>query len=117
MTLFLKDNLSDKQVANFKKAIEKEVHTKKTVFISKEQAAKNYQQDLGEDFLKFLGDNPLKDGIDMYLNADFVMPEKMKILEDKYLKNGYVSEVHYDKSLVELLTKNIQRIIVQVTIV
>lgn len=110
MTLFLKDNLSEKQVANFKKAIEKEVHTKKTVFISKEQAAKNYQEDLGEDFLKFLGDNPLKDGIDMYLNADFVMPEKMKILEDKYLKNGYVSEVHYDKSLVELLTKNIQRI-------
>ncbi len=110
MTLFLKDNLSAKQVANFKSALEKETHTKRIVFISKEQAAKNYQEDLGEDFLKFLGDNPLKNGIDIYLNADFVMPEKMVLLENKYLKNSFVAEVHYDKSLVELLTKNIQRI-------
>ncbi len=101
MTLFLKDNLSAKQVANFKSALEKETHTKRIVFISKEQAAKNYQEDLGEDFLKFLGDNPLKNGIDIYLNADFVMPEKMVLLENKYLKNSFVAEVHYDKSLVE----------------
>lgn len=110
ITLFLKDNLSAKQVTNFKRAVEKETHTKRIVYISKEQAAKNYQEDLGEDFLKFLGDNPLKNGIDIYLNADFVTPEKMVVLEKKYLKNSFVAEVHYDKSLVELLTKNIQRI-------
>ncbi len=110
MTLFLKDEVTDKQTASFKEAIKKETHTSKVVYITKDEAAKTYKKDLGEDFLKFLGDNPLKNGIDVYLKAEYVTPEKMAEIEKSFEKNKFVAEVNYDKPLVELLTKNIQRI-------
>lgn len=110
MTLFLKDEVTDKQTASFKETIKKETFTSKVVYITKDQAAKTYKKDLGEDFLKFLGDNPLKNGIDVYLKAEYVTPEKMAEIEKYFEKNKFVAEVNFDKPLVELLTKNIQRI-------
>ncbi|CAM1352417.1 MULTISPECIES: cell division protein FtsX [Tenacibaculum] len=110
MTLFLKDEVADKNIKSLKESIKKETFVNKVVYISKEDAAKEYKKDLGEDFLQFLGDNPLKNGIDIYLKADFVTPEKMSELEKSFDKNKFVAEVSYDKPLVQLLTKNIQRI-------
>ena len=109
MTLFLKDDVSKKQLEDLKASIKEERFTKKIVYISKEEAAKAYKRDLGEDFLEFLGDNPLKNGIDIYLSADFVTPEKMSEIEKIFQKNDIIAEVNYDKSLVDLLTKNIKR--------
>ncbi|REH56666.1 cell division protein FtsX [Tenacibaculum gallaicum] len=110
MTLFLKDEVADKNIKSLKESIKKEDFVNKVVYISKEDAAKEYKKDLGEDFLQFLGDNPLKNGIDIYLKADFVTPEKMSELEKSFDKNKFIAEVSYDKPLVQLLTKNIQRI-------
>lgn len=110
MTLFLKDEVADKNIKILKESIKKEDFVNKVVYISKEDAAKEYKKDLGEDFLQFLGDNPLKNGIDIYLKADFVTPEKMNELEKSFDKNKFIAEVSYDKPLVQLLTKNIQRI-------
>ncbi|RSC95661.1 cell division protein FtsX [Tenacibaculum singaporense] len=110
MTLFLKDEVADKNIESLKESIKKEEFVNKVVYISKEDAAKEYKKDLGEDFLQFLGDNPLKNGIDIYLKADYVTPEKMSELEKSFDKNKFVAEVSYDKPLVQLLTKNIQRI-------
>ncbi|OSY88734.1 cell division protein FtsX [Tenacibaculum holothuriorum] len=109
MTLFLKDDVTKKQVTDLQKHIQKQGFTKRITYVTKEQAAKIYKRDLGEDFLKFLGDNPLKNGLDIYLKAEYVTPEKMTQIEKDFNKNNFVAEVNYDKPLVELLTKNIQR--------
>ncbi|SED20495.1 cell division protein FtsX [Tenacibaculum sp. MAR_2009_124] len=109
MTLFLKDDVSKKQLENLQASIKKEAYTKHILYITKDEAAKAYKKDLGEDFLQFLGDNPLKNGIDIYLNADFVTPEKMSEIENTYQKNSLIAEVNYDKPLVNLLTKNIKK--------
>ncbi|OCK43895.1 cell division protein FtsX [Tenacibaculum soleae] len=110
MTLFLKDAVTDIQLKKFKEILQKKTYTKKVVYISKNEAAKTYKRDLGEDFIKFLGDNPLKNGIDIYLKADFVTPKKMNEIKKGFIKNDFVAEINYDKPLVELLTKNIQKI-------
>ncbi|MGK0413368.1 MAG: cell division transport system permease protein, partial [Polaribacter sp.] len=88
----------------------KEDFTKNVVYTSKAQAAEKYSAEIGEDFLKFLGENPLKNGIDIYLKADFVTPEKMEALEKQFQKNLFVADVSYDKPLINILTKNIKRI-------
>lgn len=110
ITLFLKDNVTSKQINSFKTSLQKEDFTKRIIYTSKKQAAKQYSKEIGEDFLNFLGENPLKNGIDIYLKADFVTPEKMEELETKFLKNAFVADVSYDKLLINLLTKNIKRI-------
>lgn len=110
MTLFLKDNVTKKNIEDLRASLLKEKFTKEIVYISKEEAAKTHSKDLGEDFIQFLGTNPLKNGIDLYLKADFVTPEKMLEIENKFQKNTFVLEVSYDKPLIQFLTKNIQKI-------
>jgi cell division transport system permease protein len=110
INLFLKDEVSKKEIRGFTAFLEKEPFTKKVVYISKKQAARDYSREIGEDFLSFLGKNPLKNGVDIYLKADFVTSEKMLDLEQKFQKNAFVADVTYDKPLIKLLTKNIQRI-------
>ena len=110
ITLFLKDNVTQKQIKSFRESLLEEEFTKKAIYTSKAQAAKKYSKEIGEDFLEFLGENPLKNGIDIYLKADFVTPEKVAELEARFVKNAFVADVSYDKPLINLLTKNIKRI-------
>lgn len=110
ITLFIKDKVTQKKIKTFRESLLTETFTKKAIYTSKAQAAKKYSKEIGEDFLQFLGENPLKNGIDIYLKADFVTPEKMQELETRFLKNAFVADVSYDKSLINLLTKNIKRI-------
>ncbi|MGK0328383.1 cell division protein FtsX [Polaribacter sp.] len=110
MTLFIKEKVTQKQIKTFRESLLKEAFTKKVIYTSKAQAAKKYSKEIGEDFLKFLGENPLKNGVDIYLKADFVTPEKMEELEKRFQKNAFVADVSYDKPLINLLTKNIKRI-------
>ncbi|WP_075343725.1 cell division protein FtsX [Tenacibaculum agarivorans] len=110
MSLFFKDNVTKDQIETFRESLSEKEYTRLLYFISKEEAAKIYSKDLGEDFLEFLGTNPLKNGIDLYLNADFVTPEKMEELKTEFSKNAFIGDVSYDKPLVEQLTKNIRKI-------
>ena len=110
ISLFLKDDVTQSQIKKIKDFIEKEDYSRRVIYISKKQAAKNYSKEIGEDFLEFLGKNPLKNGIDIYLNAEFVTPEKIELLEGKFNKNVFVADVSYDKPLVNLITKNIKNI-------
>lgn len=110
MTLFLKDDVTKENIENLRTSLLKEKFTKEIVYISKEEAAKFHAKDLGEDFVKFLGTNPLKNGIDLYLKAEYVTPEKMTEIEERFQKNAFVLEVSYDKVLIQVLTKNIQQI-------
>ena len=110
ITLFLKDDVTTKNRNDLKASLQKEEFTKTIIYTSKEKAAKIYSKEIGEDFLKFLGKNPLKNGIDIYLKADFVTPEKVQEIEERFLKNAFVANVSYDKTLINLLVKNIKRI-------
>lgn len=110
VTVYFKDIAIDSEVEVFKKEVQKAAYTKSMTFISRDQAAEEFSKDIGEDFLKFLGKNPLKDAIDIVLNADFVAPEKIEEIEKQLLKNRVVEEVSYDKPLIALLTQNIQKV-------
>jgi cell division transport system permease protein len=110
VTLFLKDNVKRNQSKKLEESLKTKEYTNSIVFVSKETAAKDFSQEIGEDFLQFLGTNPLKNSIDIHLNPEFITPDKMKEIEKEMLKNAYVSEVLYDAPLIEMLTHNIQKI-------
>ena len=110
ITLFLKNETSKEQIKNLRNSLKKEEFVSNIVFIDKEEAAKFYTKDLGEDFIAYLGTNPLKNSIDIYLKPDFVTPLKMEQISKKFQKNSFVFEVSYDKTLVTFLTQNIQKV-------
>ena len=110
ITLFLKNDVKKENILNLQVSIDEQAFTKGTKFISKEDAAEIYKKQNGEDFMDFLGYNPLQNAIDINVKADFVTPEKMLEIEKIYQNNQFVSEVSYDKPLIDLLTKNVKRI-------
>lgn len=110
LTIFLKDNAKSSDVEILKAELKKADYTKNTTYISKDEAAKKYSEDIGENFLEFLGENPLKNAIDVSLKSDFVTPEKMAEIEKTLVIRSIVAEVIYDKPLIELLSKNINRL-------
>ncbi len=110
ITIFLKDNAKSIDVEILQAELKRAEYTKAVTYISKKDAAKKYTEEIGEDFVEFLGDNPLKDAVDISLKSEFVTPEKMAEIEKNLLIRSIVAEVTYDKPLIELLTKNINRL-------
>lgn len=110
LTFFLKDNVERSQSKKLEETLLAKDYTKSLVYISKETASKEFSKDIGEDFLTFLGSNPLKNAIDIHLNPDFVTPQKLESIKNEMSENAYISEVVYDAPLIELLTQNIQKI-------
>jgi len=110
LSVFIADNAEENSVASFMKELKTNEYIKSVGFLSKEEAAKIMQNEIGQEFLEFLGTNPLKDVITIHLKSDFVTQEKINEIEQSLASNKIVHEISYDKPLIELLNKNIKRI-------
>lgn len=110
ISVFLKDNAKKNDVEILQAELKKADYTKTVTYVSKDKAAEQYSEDLGENFLEFLGENPLKNAIDVTLKSEFVTPEKMTEIEKNLKIRSIVDEVVFDKPLIEILTKNINRL-------
>ncbi|MDV7186857.1 permease-like cell division protein FtsX [Lutibacter sp. TH_r2] len=110
ITVFLKDNAKKSDIEILEAELKNAEYTKSVVYVSKNEAAEKYSEDLGENFLEFLGENPLKNAIDVTLKSEFVTPEKMTEIESNMNIRSIVDEVVFDKPLIEILTKNINRL-------
>ena len=110
VTFFIKNNVSRNQAEALQKSIEKKDFCKSVVFIAKEDAAKAFSKDIGEDFMSFLGENPLKNALDIHLNPAFIEPHTMEVIKKDLMKNAFAEEVVYDVPLIQLLSQNIKKI-------
>ena len=110
ISVFLKDNAKEVEVEQLQKSLVMSDYTKSAVYVSKEEAAEIHSAEIGENFLDFLGYNPLKNSIDVALKADFVSTEQVEEIASELAKKDYVEEVSYDKPLIALLTDNVKRI-------
>ncbi len=110
ISVFLKDNAKEVEVDQLQKSLVMSDYTKSAVYVSKEEAAEVHSAEIGENFLDFLGYNPLKNSIDVALKADFVSTEQVEEIASELAKKDYVEEVSYDKPLIALLTDNVKRI-------
>jgi len=110
ISLFLKDSAKEVEIDQLQKSLSMAEYTKTATYVSKEEATEQHSKEIGENFLEFLGYNPLKNSIDVQLNADYVSLEKIEEIAAELSKKNYVDEVSYDKPLVGLLSENVKRI-------
>jgi cell division transport system permease protein len=110
LTIYLKDSAKEIEIDQLQKKLALAEYTKSTDFISKEEAAKEYSEEIGEDFMGFLGYNPLQNHLDVYLNADYVSQVKIAEISRDIEESDFVDETTYDKPLIGLLNENIKRI-------
>jgi cell division transport system permease protein len=109
-SVIIKEEVKETGILEFRKKLDLEPFVKSTDYITKEKAAENLTKDLGEDFVDFLGYNPLLASIDIRLNAEYANNDSLIVLEKRLVANPIVKEVFYHKSLVELVNQNIRRI-------
>lgn len=110
LTIFLKDDARSVEIEQLQQTVQLAAYTKSAVFVSKEQAAEEHSALIGENFMEFLGDNPLKNSIDVFLLADYVTADEVENIKNELLQNNFIDSVNYDKPLIVLLNDNIKKI-------
>jgi len=109
-TVFLRDSVKEVNVRYIQKELDIKNYVKSTKYVSKDEAATELKEELGEDFVNFLGFNPLLSSIDVKLHAEYANPDSIKFIEQKLLQYPEIKEVSYQKSLVNLLNENVKKI-------
>jgi len=109
LTVYLENTAKPLEIKQLIKSLALNPEIKKVNYISKEKAAEIYANDIGEDFMDFLGYNPLLNAIDIHFNAKSVAPVHLKENSEIWEQKSFVKEIVYDKPLLELLDKNIEK--------
>jgi cell division transport system permease protein len=110
LNIIVNEGAKEVDITALQKQLDANPYVLKTQYVSKELAARNLTKDLGEDFVDFLGYNPLLSSIDVYLKADFANNESIQKFTATVNKNALVKEVVYQKSLIDMVNQNIQGI-------
>ena len=109
-TLVLQDNVRDVEVLRLQKMLSAKPYVKSTEYVNKEDAAVTLANDLGEDFVDFLGFNPLFSSLDVKLYAPYMDSDSLLVLEKNFLEYPQVKEVYYQRDLVRVINNNVRRI-------
>ena len=112
ITVFFKEHTKLSEIKQFEKKIKLSPQVKQTKFVTKKEAAEKLQKDIGEDFIKFLGYNPLQDNLEINLKGDYVNIQKLDSLKQNWEQYNFVSEVNYEyyKPLIKGLNRNIKKL-------
>jgi cell division transport system permease protein len=110
MTVFFKNEANDSVFKAFDAEMKKTKFAKDYKFVSKDEAAKEHKEVIGEDFMEFLGTNPLYNSYDIHLKADYVTNPGFGKVERFMRANPMVADVVYDKQLITLVNDNIKKI-------
>ncbi|MVZ66094.1 FtsX-like permease family protein [Sphingobacterium sp. DK4209] len=108
LNVIVNDNVNEGDVLSLQKDLEKDPYVLRSEYVSKELAAKNLKEDLGEDFVEYLGHNPLLPSVDIYLKEQYANGDSIKTFIDKIGKNSRIKEVVYQESLIDMVNKNIR---------
>ncbi|MBW6502565.1 MAG: permease-like cell division protein FtsX, partial [Bacteroidales bacterium] len=94
-SVILDDDAREADIRMLQKDLDAKLFVKSTEYVSRDQAALKMQEELGEDFITFLGDNPLPPSIDVYLFAGYTGPDSVAQIEKYILGYPFVKEVYY----------------------
>lgn len=109
-SVILNSNVKEVDIAKLQKTLDATPFVRKTDHIDKDEAAEALKEDLGEDFVSFLGYNPLLASIDVYLRAEYANPDSIQWIEKELMQNAKVKEVYYQKNLVSVVNENVKKI-------
>jgi cell division transport system permease protein len=117
MTVFFKNEANDSIIKAFSSELKTAKFVKSSVYVTKEQAAKEHEKTLGEHFTEFLGANPLYNSFDVHLKADYIDSDNIRKIESRFRANDMIADIVYDKQLVSLVNDNIKKVSMWILII
>lgn len=110
VVVFLNDEASKVEISQFEKNLSIDSSIKDFKYTSKDDAATKFSSEIGENFVDFLGYNPLLNSFDIYFYADKVETFYINDVVKNYEKEDYVNEVSYDAPLIFLINENFKKV-------
>ncbi len=110
LQVFFKADATEEKIQELQHFLTKTESVREVVLLSKEQAAEQLQADLGEDFISFLGYNPLTASADVFFNADYANAEQIQKLAGQLSTYSAVDDVIYSPDLIEQINTNTAKI-------
>ena len=117
MTVFFKNEAKDSTLTAFGEQLKSAPFARNFKYVSKEEAAAAHKEVIGEDFMQFLGMNPLQNSYDIHLKANYVNNDSISRITKRLRENEMVADIVYDKQLVNLVNDNIQKVSMWILIV
>ncbi len=109
-TVMMHQDVKESEVLSYKQILDASPFIKSTEYISKDEAAKDLAKELGEEFIDFMGYNPLPSSIEVKLNSAYTQSDSISKIEQEIMSNPSVKEVFYQKNLVDKVNQNINKI-------
>ncbi len=109
-TLVLSEEATEADLRTLLKTQQLASYTKSAVLVTKEEAAAELQEELGEEFIQFLGYNPLSNTIDLKLKSEVVANDEWKTLRASLMQEALVTDVLYDPDLIGRVNQNAERL-------
>ena len=110
VVIFLKDEASDVEISQFEKKLSIDSNIKNFVYTSKNDAAVKFSSDIGENFVDFLGYNPLLNSFDIYFYSERVESLFINEIVKSFESEDFINEVSYDAPLIFLINDNFKKV-------
>ena len=111
MNVFIHGDVKEAEIYRLKKNLDATDGILRTHYVSAEQGAKEYSEDLGEDFVQFLdGVNPIHAKIEVYLTEQYANVDSLKNFSNRISERKIVEEVRFHEDYVQAINDNITRI-------
>ncbi len=110
--IIMNSNVKESNILKLQKELDAMPAVKSTEYITKDEAMRRLSEDLGEDFMQWLGneENPLLPSIDVRFNAAWANNDSIMVIQNQLRKNPDIKEIYYQKSLVGVINQNVRRI-------
>lgn len=110
LTIFFREDATEADIKKATAQIEMGEYAKRVVYVSKEDAAKQFAVETGQDFVSFLGFNPLLPSVELFVKSTYANADQIKQIETEIKQNKSVQEIVYQKSIIEEINNNISTI-------
>ena len=110
VSIYLKEDIKNVEINQLKNSLTMSDYIKNITFISKDEAAIFMKEEYGEDFIDDIGYNPLVNSIDINLKSEYINNRVLDSISNKILENKFVDEVIYDRDLISVMNKNLNKI-------
>jgi Cell division protein len=110
ISIYLNDGLKESDISQFRKKLDASPYVRETKYTSKDDAAKNFEEEMGKDFLSILEGNPLPESIEVWITANYSSTDSIGIIQQQLEDMAQVQSVKYEKTFLDLVNANISKI-------
>ncbi len=108
----LKSNAQSADVRALERGLAEADYTKpaSVQFVSKEAAARQLEEELGEEFSALGFSNPLYDVVHFNVQANYLDSDSLLQIKQQLKKHSFVNDVFYQESMVDNIAQNLEKI-------